>query len=96
MNDTTGQTDLLRDGGRFLNAVSGDRLRDALETLTHHEQRVLIECFGLAGGTPKTLEEVGRQFQVSGEVVGQIATTALRKLRHPTRLRKLGLLPRDR
>ena len=95
MNDTIGQTDLLRDGGRFLNAVSRERLREALETLPHREQRVLIECFGLAGGTPKTLEEVGRQFQVPRDVIRQIAQTALRKLRHPTRLRKLGLLPRD-
>lgn len=95
MNATTEQTDLQRNDGMFLKEVPRERLRDALETLTHREQRVLIECFGLAGGTPKTLEEVGRQFRVSRDVIRQIAQTALRKLRHPSRLKKLGLLPQD-
>ena len=66
-----------------------EQLLEALETLTEREQRVLELRYGLKGGAPKTLEEVGSAFNVTRERVRQIETKALRKLRHPSRSRKL-------
>jgi RNA polymerase primary sigma factor len=58
---------------------------------------VLEQRFGLVDGYPRTLEEVGRQFKVTRERIRQIEAKALRKMRHPTRLRQLEgyLEPRD-
>jgi RNA polymerase primary sigma factor len=66
-----------------------DRLQDVLKTLTDREQEVLTLRFGLADGYSRTLEEVGRKFQVTRERIRQIEAKALRKMRHPTRIRKL-------
>jgi RNA polymerase primary sigma factor len=66
-----------------------DRLKDVLETLTEREKSVLDFRFGLTDGYPRTLEEVGRRFFVTRERIRQIEAKALRKLRHPTRRRKL-------
>ncbi|MBL9117910.1 MAG: RNA polymerase sigma factor RpoD [Verrucomicrobiaceae bacterium] len=67
-----------------------DKLRDVLDTLSAREREVLEQRFGLADGAGRTLEEVGKQFQVTRERIRQIEAKALRKLRHPTRIRKLG------
>jgi RNA polymerase primary sigma factor len=61
----------------------------ALETLTEREQNVVRLRFGLEDGKPRTLEEVGVQFDVTRERIRQIENKALRKLRHPTRVKKL-------
>jgi RNA polymerase primary sigma factor len=66
-----------------------ERLQDVLKTLTDREQEVLTLRFGLADGYSRTLEEVGRKFQVTRERIRQIEAKALRKMRHPTRIRKL-------
>jgi len=74
-----------------------DKIKDVLETLTDRERSVLEQRFGLVDGYPRTLEEVGRQFRVTRERIRQIEAKALRKMRHPTRLRQLEgyLEPRD-
>jgi RNA polymerase primary sigma factor len=66
-----------------------EKLRRVLSTLSAREQKVLEMRFGLSDGTPKTLEEVGMIFNVTRERVRQIETKALKKLRHPTRARRL-------
>ena len=66
-----------------------DRLQEVLKTLSDREQEVLTLRFGLADGHPRTLEEVGKRFNVTRERIRQIEAKALRKMRHPTRLRKL-------
>jgi RNA polymerase primary sigma factor len=66
-----------------------DRLQDVLTTLTEREQEVLTLRFGLSDGYSRTLEEVGRKFNVTRERIRQIEAKALRKMRHPTRIRKL-------
>ena len=66
-----------------------DRLQEVLKTLTDREQEVLTLRFGLADGYPRTLEEVGKRFVVTRERIRQIEAKALRKMRHPTRIRKL-------
>ena len=66
-----------------------DQLDDVLETLTDREKRVLELRFGIEDGRSRTLEEVGREFGVTRERIRQIEAKALRKLRHPTRSRKL-------
>lgn len=67
-----------------------DKLKDVLESLSERERAVLEQRFGLLDGAGRTLEEVGRQFHVTRERIRQIEAKALRKLRHPTRIRKLG------
>ena len=62
---------------------------EVLDTLTDREQKVLRLRFGLDDGRPRTLEEVGREFNVTRERIRQIEAKALRKLRHPSRSRKL-------
>lgn len=66
-----------------------DKIKDVLDSLTEREREVLEQRFGLKDGYSRTLEEVGRQFQVTRERIRQIEAKALRKMRHPTRLRKL-------
>jgi RNA polymerase primary sigma factor len=66
-----------------------DKIKDVLETLTHRERQVLEQRFGLVDGYSRTLEEVGRQFKVTRERIRQIEAKALRKMRHPTRIRQL-------
>ncbi len=66
-----------------------EQLQDVLGTLTEREQKVLILRFGLEDGRARTLEEVGKEFNVTRERIRQIEAKALRKLRHPSRSRKL-------
>lgn len=73
--------------------VSRELLKDALnkvlDTLSPREKKVLMMRFGLEDGKPKTLEEVGKEFRVTRERIRQIEAKAIRKLKHPTRARKL-------
>ena len=66
-----------------------EQLSEVLSTLTDREQKVLILRFGLEDGRSRTLEEVGKEFNVTRERIRQIEAKALRKLRHPSRSRKL-------
>ena len=66
-----------------------EQVDDVLHTLTEREARVLVLRFGLEDGRGRTLEEVGREFGVTRERIRQIEAKALRKLRHPSRSRKL-------
>ncbi|MGC8886063.1 MAG: RNA polymerase sigma factor RpoD [Verrucomicrobiia bacterium] len=66
-----------------------DKLNDVLSSLTERERKVLELRFGLVDGYSRTLEEVGKQFKVTRERIRQIEAKALRKMRHPTRLRQL-------
>lgn len=66
-----------------------EQLLEVLETLTEREQKVLKLRFGLEDGHPRTLEEVGKEFNVTRERIRQIEAKALRKLRHPSRSKKL-------
>ena len=66
-----------------------DKLNDVLASLSDREQKVLALRFGLGDGCSRTLEEVGRQFCVTRERIRQIEAKALRKMRHPTRIRQL-------
>ncbi|MGN0445965.1 MAG: RNA polymerase sigma factor RpoD [Acutalibacteraceae bacterium] len=66
-----------------------EQLNDVLKTLTEREAKVLSLRFGLEDGHPRTLEEVGKEFNVTRERIRQIEAKALRKLRHPSRSKKL-------
>ena len=66
-----------------------DEISSALSTLDEREQKVIRLYFGLGGGAEMTLEEIGKQFRLTRERIRQIKEKALRKLRHPTRGRKL-------
>ena len=70
-------------------ALLKEKIRDVLDTLTERERQVLEQRFGLVDGYSRTLEEVGRQFKVTRERIRQIEAKALRKMRHPTRIRQL-------
>ena len=84
-------------------AILRDKLDDVLASLKERERRVLELRFGLGDGHARTLEEVGKQFRVTRERIRQIEAKALKKMRHPTRIRQLhgflelqsieGLLP---
>ena len=66
-----------------------EKISEALDSLTPREQRVVQLRFGLEDGRSRTLEEVGKEFNVTRERIRQIEAKALRKLRHPSRSRKL-------
>ena len=66
-----------------------DKLSDVLSSLNERERKVLEQRFGLVDGYARTLEEVGKQFKVTRERIRQIEAKALRKMRHPTRIRQL-------
>ncbi len=70
-------------------AMLKEQMEEVLETLTEREAQVLRLRFGIGDGCPRTLEEVGATFRVTRERVRQIEAKALRKLRHPTRSRRL-------
>ena len=65
------------------------QINSALETLTPREEKVLRKRFGIGEATDHTLEEVGQDFEVTRERIRQIEAKALRKLRHPSRSKKL-------
>jgi len=71
------------------NQLLKEQIADVLHTLTPREQRILQFRFGLEDGRSRTLEEVGKEFNVTRERIRQIEAKALRKLRHPSRSRKL-------
>ena len=71
------------------NQLLKEQVEDVLDSLTYRERRVLQLRFGLDDGQSRTLEEVGREFGVTRERIRQIEAKALRKLRHPSRSRKL-------
>ena len=66
-----------------------EQLAEVIGTLTDREQKVLKLRFGLEDGKARTLEEVGKEFNVTRERIRQIEAKALRKLRHPSRSKKL-------
>ena len=66
-----------------------EQIAEVLETLTPREQKVLQLRFGLIDGRSRTLEEVGKEFDVTRERIRQIEAKALRKLRQPSRRKKL-------
>ena len=72
-----------------VNASLRDVCKDILDTLTPREAKVLRMRFGIEMNTDHTLEEVGKQFDVTRERIRQIEAKALRKLRHPSRSEKL-------
>lgn len=71
-------------------SILKDKMHEVLATLTERERKVLIQRFGLLDGKPKTLEEVGMEFNVTRERIRQIEAKALRKMRHPTRAKQLN------
>jgi RNA polymerase primary sigma factor len=73
----------------IVNASLRDVRKDVLDTLTPREAKVLRMRFGIEMNTDHTLEEVGKQFDVTRERIRQIEAKALRKLRHPSRSEKL-------
>jgi RNA polymerase primary sigma factor len=70
-------------------SILRDQISMLLDTLTEREQKVLILRFGLTDGRTRTLEEVGKEFNVTRERIRQIEAKALRKLRHPSRSKHL-------
>jgi len=70
-------------------SILKDRISEVLDTLTEREREVLEQRFGLKDGYSRTLEEVGTQFELTRERIRQIEAKALRKMRHPSRKRKL-------
>jgi len=70
-------------------AMLKEEINSALNTLTEREKKILVLRFGVSDGCPRTLEEVGNFFKVTRERVRQIEAKALKKLRHPTRSRRL-------
>ena len=69
-----------------------EQLAEVLDTLTPREEKVLRLRFGLEDGRSRTLEEVGKEFNVTRERIRQIEAKALRKLRHPSRSKKIERL----
>ncbi len=72
-------------------AIIKDRFSEVLHSLSRREEKIIRLRFGLNDGCPKTLEEVGRMFNITRERVRQIEAKALKKLRHPVRIRRLDL-----
>jgi RNA polymerase primary sigma factor len=70
-------------------SILKDKMNEVLATLNDREKKVLIQRFGLIDGKPKTLEEVGVEFNVTRERIRQIEAKALRKMRHPVRAKQL-------
>ena len=70
-------------------AILKEQLEEVLDSLTEREARVIKLRFGLEDGRTRTLEEVGKEFNVTRERIRQIESKALRKLRQPSRSRKL-------
>ena len=73
-----------------INEAYREEIDTVLKTLTPREEMVLRLRFGLADGKPHTLEEVGKEFHVTRERIRQIEAKAIRRLRHPTRQKRLS------
>ena len=69
--------------------IAQDKIDEVLGELTEHEKRVLQLLFGILDGRPRTFQDVGREFNLTAEHVSEVAVKAMRKLRHPTRARRL-------
>ena len=80
---------VLSNGSEVLFPVLAEQLVSVLGTLTEREEKVLKLRFGIEDGRTRTLEEVGKEFNVTRERIRQIEAKALRKLRHPSRSKKL-------
>ncbi|NLA74387.1 MAG: sigma-70 family RNA polymerase sigma factor, partial [Deltaproteobacteria bacterium] len=80
---------VLSPGDAVVNHSRGEQTRKVLTSLTPREEKVLRMRFGIGEKSDHTLEEVGRDFNVTRERIRQIEAKALRKLRHPSRSRKL-------
>lgn len=89
LGDFIPDTDAVAPADEANNSMLKQTLREVLDTLTDREKRVIQLRFGLIDGRERTLEEVGQEFQVTRERIRQIETKALRKLRHPTRSKRL-------
>ena len=89
LGDFIPDEDALEPAEAAANALQREQLLEILHTLTPREEKVLKLRYGLEDGRPRTLEEVGREFQVTRERIRQIEAKALRKLRHPSRAKKL-------
>ena len=66
-----------------------DQLMEVIKSLTEREQKVILLRFGLEDGKPRTLEEVGKVFGITRERIRQIEAKALRKLRNPSKVKRL-------
>ena len=78
-----------------MNVNLKERTAHVLRTLSAREEKIIRMRFGMEDGSERTLEEVGRSFDVTRERIRQIEAKALRKLRHPSRSRKLRLFLDD-
>jgi RNA polymerase primary sigma factor len=85
IEDKTAEDPMERTGFAMLR----DKIKDVLDTLNERERAVLEKRFCLIDGFSRTLEEVGKEFHVTRERIRQIEAKALRKMRHPTRIRQL-------
>jgi RNA polymerase primary sigma factor len=83
-------TGAIRPQDAAASTMLGVEVEDILDTLTPRERRVIQLRFGLVDGHPRTLDEVGRRFGVTRERIRQIEAKALRKMRHPSRSRRLA------
>ena len=89
LGDFIPDDDALAPADAASNILLKESLDDVLKTLTPREEKVLRLRFGLEDGRTRTLEEVGKEFNVTRERIRQIEAKALRKLRHPSRSKKL-------
>jgi RNA polymerase primary sigma factor len=89
LGDFIPDDDVLKPEDAAASLLLREQLNDILYTLTDRERNVLIMRFGLRDGRLRTLEEVGKEFEVTRERIRQIEAKALRKLRHPSRRKKL-------
>ena len=87
--DAVYQTEDIQPAEAAAQTLLKEQLDEVLSTLTEREQKVLRLRFGMSDGRARTLEEVGKEFDVTRERIRQIEAKALRKLRHPSRSRKL-------
>ncbi|MDR1354613.1 MAG: RNA polymerase sigma factor RpoD [Oscillospiraceae bacterium] len=89
LGDFIPDNDVISPSDAASQVMLGEQIRNVLDTLSPRENKVLRLRFGIDDGHPRTLEEVGRAFSVTRERIRQIEVKALRKLRHPSRSKKL-------
>ena len=90
LGDFIHDSDTLNPLDYTINEAYREEIDTVLKTLTPREEMVLRWRFGLADGKPHTLEEVGKEFPVTRERIRQIEAKAIRRLRHPTRQKRLS------